>query len=40
MSFEETEAWIEEHSTKWMALPAPPKLSLDEFFEATAGARR
>ena len=33
------EEWIEEHSGKWMQLPAPPPLHPDAFMAATAHGR-
>lgn len=40
ITFEKAEAWIEQHSAKWMELPAPPKLTPEEFMESTQAARR
>ena len=40
ITFEKAEAWIEQHSAKWMELPAPPKLTPGEFMESTQAVRR
>ena len=40
INFEKVEAWIEQHSAKWMELPAPPKLTPGEFMESTQAVRR
>ena len=39
LTFAEAEEWIEHHSGKWMELPAPPKLSDEEYDRWTAVAR-
>ena len=35
LDFEKADRWIEAHAAKWMELPPPPKLSLDEFLQAS-----
>ena len=40
MDYAAAEAWIQNHSNKWMELPAPNKLTADEYMHWTQASRR